>query len=55
MNYNTYINKLNEVIQKSHLENGFSHIIYQIFDIILDDSIFSIVDTIRLYRGQIYR
>jgi hypothetical protein len=52
MNYNTYINKLNEVIQKSHLENGYSHIIYQIFDIILDDSKFSIVDTSCLKRTQ---
>lgn len=52
MNYNTYINKLNEVRQKSHLENGYSHIIYQIFDITLDDSKFSIVDTSCLKRTQ---
>lgn len=52
MNFNTYIQKLNEVMEKSKLENGYSHIVYQIFDITLDDNKYSIVDTSSLKRTQ---
>lgn len=50
MNFNTYIRKLKEVQDKSHLENGYSHIVYQIFEIALDDEEYSIVDTSSLKR-----
>ena len=29
--------RLNEVIEKSRLENAYSHIVYQIFELTLDD------------------
>ena len=50
MNFNTYIKKLKEVEDKSRLENGYSHIVYQIFEIVLDDEKHSIVDTSNLKR-----
>ena len=50
MNFNTYIKKLKEVQDKSHLENGYSHIVYQMFEISLDDEKYSIVDTSSLKR-----
>ena len=50
MNFNSYIRKLNEVIDKSRLENAYSHIVYQIFEMTLDDEKYSIVDTSSLKR-----
>lgn len=52
MNFNSYIKKLKEVQDKSHLENGYSHIVYQIFEIALDDEKYSIVDTSSLKRTK---
>ena len=52
MNYNLYIKKLEEVQEKSHLENGYSHIVYQLFEIALDDEKYSIIDTSSLKRTQ---
>lgn len=48
MNFNLYVRKLNEVIEKSRLENAYSHIVYQIFELTLDDEKYSIVDTLSL-------
>lgn len=50
MNFNLYIKKLEEVQDKSHLENGYSHIVYQMFGIALDNEKYSIVDTSSLKR-----
>ena len=50
MNFNLYVRKLNEVIEKSRLENAYSHIVYQIFELTLDDEKYSIVDTSTLKR-----
>lgn len=50
MNFNAYITKLKEVQDKSHLENGYSHIVYRVFDITLDDEKYSLVDTSSLKR-----
>ena len=50
MNFNLFIKKLEEVQDKSHLENGYSHIVYQMFEIALDDEKYSIVDTSSLKR-----
>ena len=52
MNYSSYIKKLEEVQDKSHLENAYSHIVYQLFEIALDDKKYSIVDTSTLKRTQ---
>ena len=52
MNYNLYIRKLQDVKDKCHLENGYSHIVYQIFEMTLDDEKYSIVDTSSLKRTQ---
>lgn len=52
MNYNSYIKKLTEVQEKSHLENRYSHIVYQLFEMTLDDEKYSIIDTSSLKRTQ---
>lgn len=52
MNYNSYIKKLKEVQDKSHLENAYSHIVYQLFEIVLDNEKYSIVDTSSLKRTK---
>lgn len=52
MNYNSYIKKLEVVQEKSHLENGYSHIVYQLFETVLDDEKYSIIDTSSLKRTK---
>ena len=52
MNFNWYIKKLKEVQEKSHLENGYSHIVYQVLENTIDDEKYSIIDTSSLNRTQ---
>ena len=51
MNKDLYIKKLKSVENQSHLENGYSHVIYQLFDIVLEDK-YSIVDVTELNRKE---
>lgn len=52
MNFNLYIRKLKEIQDKCRLENGYSHIIYQVLENTIDDEKYSIIDTSSLKRTQ---
>ena len=51
MNYNSYMGKLEDVEEKSRIENGYSHIVYNVFDFVLGDR-YRLVDTSTIERGN---
>ena len=51
MNYNSYMGKLEDVEEKSRIENGYSHIVYNVFDFALEDR-YRLVDTSTIVRGN---
>lgn len=51
MNYNSYMGKLEDVEEKSRIENGYSHIVYNVFDFALEDR-YRLVDTATIVRGN---
>ena len=51
MNKDTFFHKLKIVEEKSHLENAYSHVIYQLFDIVLGDE-YQLVDVSSLKRQE---
>ncbi len=52
MNIRTFLSKLVEAETKSCIENAYSHIVYEIFDIVLDSEKYSLVDVSSWKRNK---
>lgn len=51
MNYSSYMRNLKDVEEKSRIENAYSHIVYNVFGFVLEDS-YRLVDTSAIKRGN---
>lgn len=52
MNIELLIKRLRDVEEKMHIESGYSHVVYDIFNIVLDTSKYALVDTSTLKRSD---